>query len=243
MRKILTPITRQAARVFIAAAVLNLATAGTYASAAPAAVEPAGQLTTDGAVELDDAPATTGRTFFSGSKLTTGPSGRALLSLGKLRRLELSPESALRLDFSAGGITGGLSAGGVLVSAPPGAPARIVTADASAESDAGRAALFTVRFEGGETVVSVQAGRVELRAGGVARTVNAGESVSSAGGTRPAAPQDFSRRKRLAAALGIGGALALLIILIAGRDDDDELPFEDCGPFVPSPGSPPGPCE
>ncbi|HWS55786.1 MAG TPA: FecR domain-containing protein [Pyrinomonadaceae bacterium] len=231
MRKILTPVARRAARVFVALSVLNLVTAAAFASGGAAPVRDAGVLTADGAVTLDGAPATTGRTFFSGSRLTTAPGARALLSLGKLGRLELAAESALRLDFSAGGVTGGLDEGGVRVSAPRGATARVVTADASVEGDANAAALFTVRFEGGATLVSVQAGRVELRAGGVARPVNAGESVSSAGGAVPAAPQNLSRRERLGAVLGIGAALAVLLVVLAGRDDD-ELPFDECGPVV-----------
>lgn len=244
MRKSLTSIRWRALRVFVAAAVLNLATAAAYASAGPPAAPAAGQLTAAGTVTLDGAPATTGRTFFSGSSLTTAPGARALLGLGRLGRLELSEESSLRLDFSAEGVTGGLGAGGVRVYAPAGAPARVVTADAAVESDAGLDALFSVRFEGGETVVSVQSGRVELRAGGVARAVAAGASVSSAGGARQAPSQGSGKRRRLAAGLGIAAALAVLIVVITGRDDEDEdFPFEDCArPIVLSPGVP-DPCQ
>jgi hypothetical protein len=235
MRKSLTSVPHRAFRVFVAAAFLNFATAAGYASAGPApAPVPSGQLTVAGAVTLDGAAATTGGTFFSGSELTTAPGARALLSLGRLGRLELSEESALRLDFSDdGGFTGGLGAGGLRVYAPAGAPARVVTPDAAVEADAAISALFSVRFEGGETVVSVQSGRVELRAGGVARPVAAGETASSAGGAGQTSSQGSGkRRRRLAAGLGIAAALAVLIVVITGRDDEDEPPFDDCGPII-----------
>lgn len=234
MRKSLTSVPRRASSLFVAAAVLNFATAAAYASAGPKPAPVAsGQLTVAGAVTLDGAAATTGGTFFPGSEVTTAPGGRALLSLGRLGRLELSEESSLRLDFSAEeGFTGGLGAGGLRVYAPAGAPARVVTPDAAVEADAGLAALFSVRFEGGETVVSVQSGRVELRAGGAARPVAAGETVSSAGGARQAPPQGSGKRRRLAAGLGIAAAIAVLIVVLTGQDDEDEPPFDDCGPIV-----------
>lgn len=224
---------RRFVALLAAAALLNLAGRGAAAAPPTAAARPAptGQVTAARGLTLDGSPAVVGQTFFSGSLVGAAERTRPTLALGNLARLELSGGTSLRLDFSDAALGGSLEAGEARVYAPRGVAASMTTADASVASDAEAGpALFTVEVSEDGTTLSVQAGRVEMRAGGRALAAGAGQSLRAARGSapEPAPPQgqNLSGKKRTGIVVGIAAALAAIIIIIAGQDDDEPPPPE-----------------
>lgn len=228
---------RRAFALLAAAALLNLSAAAraTESARGPA---PAGQVALAAGLRVDGLPAVAGQTVFPGSSLDTEEHSRTALELGNRARLELSGSTALRLDFSDEGVGGALGAGGARVSVPRGVAASLATSDASVTSDSADPAVFRLEVSAEGTTLTVQTGRVEMRAGGAARVASAGESLSAARGSRPAPPQgnSLSSGRRAGIFVGIAAAITVVILIITGRDGD-ELSTPPC-PSVISPGGP-----
>ncbi|MET0646825.1 MAG: hypothetical protein ABW208_09410 [Pyrinomonadaceae bacterium] len=224
---------RRAFALLAAAALLNL-------SAPARAAEPApmGQVALAAGLTVDGLPAVVGQTVFTGSSFDTTEKSRGALELGNRARLELSGATALRLDFSDESVGGTLGSGGARVSVPRGVAASLATADASVVSETSEPALFSLQVSAEGTTLTVQSGRVEMRAGGAARKASAGESLRAAGGSQPLPPQgnSLSSGKRAGIFVGIAAAVAAVIIVLAGRDDDEF--DEPCPVIVISPGGP-----
>jgi ferric-dicitrate binding protein FerR (iron transport regulator) len=232
---------RRGVALLAAAALLNLSGGAAAAAAATPSPPPSGQVVTAAGLTLDGSPAVQGQTLFPGSTLDTAERGRPSLAFSNLARLELSGGASLRLDFSASSLGCSLDAGGARVYAPPGVAAALTTADASVASDAEAGpALFTVHVSEDGTTLSVQTGRVEMRAGGQAVTASAGQSLRAAQGSAPAPPQgnNLSSRKKAGLFVGIAAALAAVILVIVGRGDNVEDDFG--GPVCPLSISPDG---
>jgi ferric-dicitrate binding protein FerR (iron transport regulator) len=242
---LLTRGVRRGVALFAAAALLNLSVG---ASAAPPAVAPApaGEVIVAAGLTLDGSPAAKGQTVFSGTTVGASEQSRPALAFGNLARLELAGGTSLRLDFSASSVGGSLDAGGTRVYAPRGVAASLTTADAVVVSDleAGPA-LFSVRVNEEGTTLSVQTGLVEMRAGGRALTAAAGQRLHAAHGSEPAPAQghNLSGKKKTGLFVGIGAALAAIILVVTGREDkEEELDFGGC-PIILSPtDGPPPPC-
>ncbi len=69
---------------------------------------PVGHLTVVGMVKVNGQPAATGDTVASGSSVETGPRSSAVVSLGKLGRVEAQAETRMKLRYDAAG-TGGIN--------------------------------------------------------------------------------------------------------------------------------------
>ena len=199
---------------------------------------PTGDLSVVGEVTVNGTSAISGATVFSDSTVTTGQNSSAVVSLGKLGRVELLPNSSMKLNFNETGITGMLSSGRVRVSSSSGVNTSVSTKDGMAVADANQPNVFMVDIECGNTLVSTQSGSVELRAGESVKQIAAGNqdtAGSATPGTRctrfEAPDMDGLGGGALAALLlAVGGAVAAAII--ASQDDDFE--FGD-GPIVISP--------
>lgn len=228
---------RRALALLAAAALLNVAGPAHVAESArrPA---PSGQVALAVGLTVDGLPAVAGQTVFSGSSFDTVEKSRSALDLGNRARLELSGGTALRLDFSDDSVGGTLGAGGARLSVPRSVAASLKTADASVVSDNSGPALFTLQVSAEGTTLSVQTGRVEMRAGGVARTAGAGESLRAAHGSQPAPPQgnSLSNGKRAGLFVGIAAAVAVVVLILAGRDSGDDFGGGPC--IIISPGGP-----
>src|SRR3712207_8610940 len=74
---------------------------------------PPGDLSVVGEVSVNGTSAISGATVFSDSTVTTAQNSSAVVSLGKLGRVEVLPNSSLKLSFNETGITGMLSQGRV----------------------------------------------------------------------------------------------------------------------------------
>ncbi len=192
---------------------------------------PSGELSVTGQVKVNGQSAISGATVFSDSTIETAQNSSAVVSLGKLGRVELLPGSTMKLSFTDAGLMGTLDAGRVRVSTPAGVSASVMTKDGSAMADSKQANVFTVDTECGNTIVATQAGNVELRAGDKTAQIAAG-SQDTAG---QAAPGTRCTRLRTEGMKGIGGgALAALLLaaggavaaaILAGRSENNDLNF------------------
>jgi ferric-dicitrate binding protein FerR (iron transport regulator) len=89
------------------------------------AQEPMGLLTVVGKVRLNGQPAATGDIVSSGSTVETAKGSSAVVSLGKLGRVEALPETRMKLRFDDDSISILLDTGSVRVSTAPAVAATI----------------------------------------------------------------------------------------------------------------------
>jgi hypothetical protein len=197
---------------------LALAIVCTYSMVALAAPQqgqtgPTGDLSVVGEVSVNGTNAISGATVFSDSTITTGQNSSAVVSLGKLGRVEVLPNSSLKLSFNDTGVNGMLDSGRVRVSSSSGVAATVTTKDGAAVADNNQANTFMVDVECGNTVVSTQSGRVELRAGSTVKQIAAGGQDTA--GT--ATPGTRCTRFQQPEMRGLsGGALAALLLAAGG---------------------------
>ena len=228
----------------LALALAILSTYSMVALAAPAQGQtgPSGELSVNGEVSVNGTNAISGATVFSDSTITTAQNSSAVVSLGKLGRVELMPNSSVKVSFTDTGVTSSLDAGRVRLSTSAGVSASVITKDGSAVADNSQPAVFTVDVACGNTVLKTEAGRVELRAGNTARQVAAGQDATAgqaAPGTRCTRLQQganfgFLRGSALAALLAVAGA-AVAAAVIAGTTSNNNLNFGGGGVTVVSP--------
>jgi hypothetical protein len=196
--------------------------------ATPGQTGPSGELSVSGQVTVNGQNAISGATVFSDSTVATAQNSSAVVSLGKLGRVELLPSSSIKISFNETTISGMFESGRVRVSVPAGVMVNISTKDASVIGDGKQANAFTIDTECGNTIVATQAGLVELRATGGKTTQVAAGQDATAGVAQPG-----TRCTRIANVRGFssisGGALAALLLaaggaiaaaILAGRDND-----------------------
>ena len=208
--------------------------------AAPQQVAASGELSVVGQVAVNGTNAISGATLFTDSTVTTAQGSSAVVSLGKLGRVEVMPESSLKLTFSEGMVTGALDSGKVRFSTSTGVASSVVTKDGTAVADASSPNVFVVDVECGNTVVATQSGRVELRAGSAVKQIAAGNQ-DTAGTAQPGSRCTRLTRDTNFGSLS-GGSLALLLLGVGGAiaaailatQDDDEFNFGGT-PIVISP--------
>lgn len=133
-----------------------------------------GEITVTGTVSVDGRNAVSGSTIVSGSTVVTGENSSAIVSLGKIGRLELGANTTLTVKFDNTGVYGTLNLGKVRVMSLNGYNANITTLDGMAIADANQANTFAVEKECGHTHVDTIAGLVTLRTGGTDKQVAAG---------------------------------------------------------------------
>jgi hypothetical protein len=118
----------------------------------------------DGSVMVEGQPASLNSGISSGSTITTAKGSSAVVSLGKLGRVEVMPSTTMKLDYGdTGGATAMLSQGRVRLSTSSGTSATVKTGDAEIISNQNRASRFTVDVTCGE-----------LRAGNSVKQIAAG---------------------------------------------------------------------
>ena len=206
----------------LVAAVTYASSPRAVASDAGRARTPAGELTSAGRVLLDGSEAVNGVTFFSGSEVRTEEEASAVLGLGALGRAELRSQSALRLELGGGDVSASLGGGSVRLSKPEGVAAAVNAGSASVLADRDGAAVFTVRYDAGRTTVETQSGRVRLRLGEKEILVGAGERYTEGQGAGDDDDEGLTDRQKAGIILGIGGGIALILIILATTGDDDE---------------------
>lgn len=137
---------------------------------------PSGKLIqVEGQVTVNGTSAISGATVFSDSTVTTAKGSSAVVSLGKLGRVEVVEETTMKLSFADGSVSVEmLEAGRVRVSSSPSATATVTTRDGQVVADARARQMFTVDTKCGNTFVAVKTGTVELRAGNAVKQIAAG---------------------------------------------------------------------
>ncbi|HVF29148.1 MAG TPA: hypothetical protein VM943_12960 [Pyrinomonadaceae bacterium] len=223
----------------LAVAILSMYSMVALAAPGQGQAGPSGDLSVVGEVSVNGTKAISGATVFSDSTITTAQNSSAVVSLGKLGRVELLPNSSVKLSFTETGVMGALDAGRVRLSTPSGVTANVTTKDGSAVADSNQPNVFLVDVECGNTVVNTQTGRVELRSGSAAKQVTAGNQDTAG----QAAPGTRCTRLATPGMAGIGGGALAALLLAAGgaiaaaifaASSDDE--FQTGGsPIVVSP--------
>jgi hypothetical protein len=190
-----------------------------------------GELSANGQVTINGQNAISGATVFSDSTVQTAKGSSAVVSLGKLGRVELLPDTIMKVSFNESGITAMLESGRARVSIPAGISATVNTKDGSVIADNTQADAFMIDTECGNMIVATQVGKVELRAGSKVSQIAAG-SQDTAG---QAAPGTRCTRLKTEGMRGLGGgALAALLLaaggaiaaaILAGRSENNDLNF------------------
>lgn len=216
------------------AAVVSVAVLSVYSMVALAGAKVASaELLISGQVTVNGQKVMSGGTFFSGSTIVTAENSNAIVSLSKMGRVELSPNSSLILNFTEDGVTGMLDKGVASVSTLAGVSVNIATKDGAVVVDGSQATSFTVTTNRGNTVVTTASGVAELRTGAATQQIAAGES-GTAGTPNPQTDDDDDDISGAALAvllLAAGGAIAAVII---ASKEDEELLFGG-NPVVISP--------
>jgi hypothetical protein len=150
-----------------------------------------GGLSVVGEVTVDGQKVTSGGTFFSDSTIITAADSTAILSLGKLGRIELLPNSSLSLTLGDNGISGTMLSGRSRVSTPVGVAVNIATKDGAVNVDGSEATSVDINTENVSTIIGTKSGLAVLRSGTVVNEVTAGEN-GVAGVVPP--PQQFIAR-------------------------------------------------
>lgn len=181
-------LNRSTTKILLVALVLSsVCAAGVFSRSAAARLaitlqtppQTTGKLTTTGKVKVNGHEVGNGFNITTGSTATTAKGSSAVVSLGKLGRVEVFPSSSINLDFDNGSLKGQLEAGRVRVSSSSGTAATVSTKDGEVVADGTQENTFTVDVECGNTIVSTQTGKVELRAGGTVKQIAAGSQDSA----------------------------------------------------------------
>jgi hypothetical protein len=143
----------------------------------------------DGQVTVNGTNAISGATVFSDSTVTTAARSSAVVSLGKLGRVEVLPQSTVKLIFSDESVSVGmLDAGRVRISSSSNVTAKATTRNGDVISTGNQRNEFIVDTSCGNTFVSVKKGTVELRAGSTVKQIAAGNQDTAGTATPGCTP-------------------------------------------------------
>ena len=174
--------------------------------AAPGA-KASGELSVSGQVTVNGQKVVSGGTVFSDSTISTAAQSSASVSIGKVGRVELAPNSNLRLSFAETSITAMLETGSAQVSTLAGTTVNLTTKDGVVVVDGSQPTTFTVNASRGRTSVATLSGVAQFKAGGSVKQLAAGDSAT-AGVPNPQTDDDDDGLS--------GGALAVLLLAIGG---------------------------
>jgi hypothetical protein len=189
--------------IAVAAAVLSVSSMLTLASPGARTAE----LSVSGDVTVNGQKAISGGTIFSDSVIVTAQNSSAVVSLGKLGRVELMAGTSIKLAFNDKGISGLLDSGRARVTTPAGVSVNLTTKDGSVMVDGSQATTFTANLQNGNTAVTTEIGAAELRSGSTVTKIAAGES--GVAGTPQAKSDDDDHKLS-------GGALAAILLATGG---------------------------
>jgi ferric-dicitrate binding protein FerR (iron transport regulator) len=174
--------------------------------AAPGA-KASGELSVGGQVTVNGQKVMSGGTIFSDSTISTAAQSSASVSISKVGRVELAPNSNLRLSFAGNNITALLDTGSAQVSTFAGTTVSLTTKDGTVIVDGKQATSFTITALKGRTSMATLSGVAQFKANGTTKQVAAGESAM-AGTPNPQTDDDDDDLS--------GGALAVLLLAVGG---------------------------
>lgn len=193
-------------------------------------VDVSGEITVTGQVTVNGKAAVSGATIFSDSTITTAAGSSAVVSLGKLGRVEVQPDSTMTLRFSDGSIVATLDQGRVRVSSSAGIATTVATKHGTAIGDSSQANNFVVEAECSHTHLDTTSGVATLRDGSDDKRVAAGTTAVAGNltqaGCKPCLRPDSAPSPNFAGSpllLLLAAGAAGLGIWLATRDDDSDL--------------------
>jgi len=195
---------RKSIATAVAVAVLSVYTM--VVLAAPGA-KASGELSVTGQVTVNGQKMISGGTIFSDSTISTAAQSSASVNISKVGRVELAPNSNLRLSFAQNSIVAMLETGSAQVSTLAGTTVNLTTKDGTVVVDGTQATSFTISASRGRTSMSTLSGVAQFKTGGSFKQVAAGESATA--GTPKPSPDDDDHGLS-------GGALAVLLLAIGG---------------------------
>ena len=140
-------------------------------------IDQAGEITVSGQVTVNGQPAVSNSTILSGAVIAAGANSNAVVSLGKIGRVEVLADSNATLVFSANSIVVTLSEGQTRVSNSAGIAATVTTKDTTVIADSSQADNFLVQVECSHTHVDTTTGLVTMRTGSTDKQVVAGTTA------------------------------------------------------------------
>ncbi len=151
--------------------------------------ETSGVVTITGQVSVNGQTAVSNSTIMSGATLTTAKGSNAVVSLGKLGRIEIQEDSTLSLRFSDSGVNAMLDSGAVRISA---AGSTVTTSNATFVGEAGQPSNFVVSVECAQSHLDTTSGVVTMNEGGKVQQVIAGNSAVAGVAKAGCAPRQNS---------------------------------------------------
>ncbi|MEQ1923122.1 MAG: hypothetical protein ABL952_11510 [Pyrinomonadaceae bacterium] len=136
-----------------------------------------GDITVTGQVTVNGQTAVSNSTITSGSSISTAKGSSAVVSLGKLGRVEVQEETTVTLNFTDSSIIGMLDSGKVRFSTMAGVAATVTTKHATSIADSSQANNFFVQTACANTWVDTTSGVVTMREGASDKQVAAGASA------------------------------------------------------------------
>jgi len=197
-------------------AILNAFSMVTFATSS---ANVTGIITVVGSVTVNGQPAVSGSTIVSGSTVETGSNSTAFITINKVGKVELGPETSLVLRFTESNLIGIVNSGKVTVFNAAGVSTTFTTKDATIMADSGQANNFVVEVECSHTHVDTITGLVTMRTGTTDKQVAAGTDAVAGDMQNPNCKPCFRPGPAVSTpiATGIGsGALTALLIGIAG---------------------------
>jgi ferric-dicitrate binding protein FerR (iron transport regulator) len=179
-----------------------------------------GELSVSGQVTVNGQKMISGGTLFSDSAIVTADQSSAVLSISKLGRVELAPNSSLRVNFAEHSLTAMLETGSAHVSTLAGISVNLTTKDGTVLVDGSQATSFTVSAMRGRTSIATESGLAQLRAGGSLKQIAAGESATAGAPTPDKDDEGGMSSGALAVLLlAVGGAVAAIIFATVHNND------------------------
>lgn len=187
-----------------------------------------GEITAARQVSLNGIAArSSGMTVFSNSRIKTGDSGSATVSLGKRGRVELGSKTDLTLQFANAALGGNLQTGRLVLSVPAGIALALNTPKGLVKADGLQPTVISLETASEKMKVVAHLGEAKVVANGKTEMVAAGEEVAIGSQTRG---EGFQRRRLVAASLvGAGGVAG---IASAGTAGAGQTASQTLGPVV-----------
>jgi ribosomal 50S subunit-recycling heat shock protein len=135
---------------------------------------PASHQVVSGKIKLNGKNVAPGFAVATGDMVETAKGSSAVVSLGKLGRVEALPATKMKVSFDDVSMSIELQSGGARVSKAEGVTAKVVTKDAEVVAITPLAALFTVDTECGNTVAAAHNASIELRTGADSQLISPG---------------------------------------------------------------------
>jgi len=188
-----------------------------------------GEITVTGQVTVNGASAVSGATILSDATVTTAKGSSAVVSLGKLGRVEVQEDTTLKLSFSDGGIIVMLDSGRVRISSSSNIASTVTTKNATFMGDPSQPDNYLVEAECSHSHIDTMTGLVTMREGASDKQIAAGSTAVAGNlnqtGCKPCMRPGSTPPPAYAGypwLLLLGAAGAGIAIWLGTKDDDND---------------------